>query len=268
MTTETLAQVHAEADTTVHAAEQEAQEAAALVTALEERVRDGDDAVTPEEVASARELGRFARLRAEAAQRKADRAKQAARLTACAELRAEIETAATDTGARFVELLRAAEAAVLAFVTEVDERNTQLKTWRQRMHDLAVPEHRSPLTPPVEHGHLGWDNTASEITAGRRRLRPHDPDRSLAMMLRQLADTYRRANPGQELRLDLHQVAHWIDPYAELAKIDTPTDESANLRFFRGENGAVFTLDREPTEAERPHLVEITRQQAQEAWRQ
>ncbi|MYU51297.1 MULTISPECIES: hypothetical protein [Streptomyces] len=55
-------------------AEQEAAEAEQLLAALEERVRDGDEHVTSQQLADARELGRFATLRAEAARRKADRA--------------------------------------------------------------------------------------------------------------------------------------------------------------------------------------------------
>ncbi|KPC91905.1 hypothetical protein [Streptomyces albus] len=55
-------------------AEHEATEAEQLLAALEERVRDGDEKVTAQQLADARELGRFAKLRAEAARRKADRA--------------------------------------------------------------------------------------------------------------------------------------------------------------------------------------------------
>jgi hypothetical protein len=228
MTTETtLAQVHAEGAATVHAAEQEAQEATALVEALEEKVRDGDDAVTPEELASARELGRFARLRAEAAQRKADRARQAARLAACEELRREIEQYADGSGERFAELLRDVETAVRAFIGAVEQRNTHLRTWRQRMHQLGVPAHRSPSVRPAEHGHLGHDPGNSELIAGRRRLRPTDPDRPLGVLLRRITDDYEakhRQGLGPQIRLDLAALtyAHRVDPYAELAKIDEP----------------------------------------------
>ncbi|MFD8610536.1 hypothetical protein [Streptomyces sp. NPDC059631] len=58
----------------IEQAEQEASEAEQLLAALEERVRDGDEDVTAQQLADARELGRFAKLRAEAARRKADRA--------------------------------------------------------------------------------------------------------------------------------------------------------------------------------------------------
>ncbi|GHA19696.1 hypothetical protein ACFOOM_10075 [Streptomyces echinoruber] len=58
----------------VEQAEQEAAKAEQLLAALEERVRDGDEQVTAQQLADARELGRFAKLRAEAARRKAERA--------------------------------------------------------------------------------------------------------------------------------------------------------------------------------------------------
>ncbi|MEU2596970.1 hypothetical protein ABZ669_06830 [Streptomyces hirsutus] len=54
-------------------ADAEAREADDLLAALEERVRDGDDKDTPQQISEQRELGRFARLRAEAARRKAER---------------------------------------------------------------------------------------------------------------------------------------------------------------------------------------------------
>lgn len=58
----------------VTAAEQEAAEAVQLLDALEEAVRDGNPEVTPQQLTEQRELGRFARLRAEAARRKVERA--------------------------------------------------------------------------------------------------------------------------------------------------------------------------------------------------
>jgi hypothetical protein len=59
-------------------AEAEAREADNLLAALEEKVRDGDDDITPAALAEQRELSRFAKLRAEAARRKATRTAAAA----------------------------------------------------------------------------------------------------------------------------------------------------------------------------------------------
>ncbi|QRX90852.1 hypothetical protein [Streptomyces noursei] len=61
----------------VEQAEQEAAEAEQLLAALEERDRDGDKQVTAQRFTDARELGRFAKLHAEAARRKAVRAAEA-----------------------------------------------------------------------------------------------------------------------------------------------------------------------------------------------
>ncbi|MER6361554.1 hypothetical protein [Kitasatospora sp. NPDC001527] len=58
-------------------ADQEVTEAEQLLAALEDRVRDGDDTVTAEQVEEARGLRRFAQLRREAAQRKAEKARLA-----------------------------------------------------------------------------------------------------------------------------------------------------------------------------------------------
>jgi hypothetical protein len=63
---------------TVEDAEQEAREAEALAVELEERVRQGDPDVTADQIAEAERLGRFARLRVEAATRKATERRRAA----------------------------------------------------------------------------------------------------------------------------------------------------------------------------------------------
>lgn len=69
MSTETPEQI-------IATAEQETAEAEQLVTALEDRVMDGDDTVTPAQIEEARGLRRFAQLRREAAAKKAAKAKQ------------------------------------------------------------------------------------------------------------------------------------------------------------------------------------------------
>lgn len=74
MTTTTTADRPEAGAEIVGQAEQEATEAEQLLAALEERARDGDEHVTAQQLTDARELGRFATLRAEAARRKADRA--------------------------------------------------------------------------------------------------------------------------------------------------------------------------------------------------
>ena len=69
--------------------EQEHDNAVGLVDALEERVREGDASVSPDEIASARSLVRFARLRMDAAVRREAREDAERKSTALAGLRAE-----------------------------------------------------------------------------------------------------------------------------------------------------------------------------------
>ena len=139
----------------VTTAVQEADEAADLAAALEERVRNGDDTVTPNEIANARELGRFAQLRADATRRRAEAAKREARLVDLAQLKADIDEHQGDNGDQGAELLDTAYKALVAYVQHVHTHNTQVRDWRKRLTALDVPEHLSPFTPPAEHGHLG-----------------------------------------------------------------------------------------------------------------
>ncbi|MES9804977.1 hypothetical protein [Streptomyces cinereoruber] len=172
--TNSLAAARTKADNDVADAEQEAQEAAALVTALEERVRDGDDTVTPEQIASARELSNFARLRADATARKATEAKRTARLAACEELRSEIDDYQADNGDQAVKLLDTAYAALVAYITHVQDHNDLIRSWRERMTQLKVPQHSSPTIPPAEHANLGQGHH-SAVVAGSTEYRPLTP---------------------------------------------------------------------------------------------
>lgn len=138
---------------TVATAEDEATEAAALVATLEERVKDGDESVTPAELESARQLKGFAKLRQEAAARKAKKAREAERQRLLGELRTEIEAASPTSRAELAELLKTAEDAVLAFVTACGERNATVSSWQHRMIALGVPTLTTPQ-PPAEHQYM------------------------------------------------------------------------------------------------------------------
>lgn len=138
---------------TVATAQDEATEAAALAAALEERVKDGDESVTPAELENARQLKGFAKLRQEAAARKAERAREAERQRLLAELRTEIESASPTSRAELAKLLKVAEGAVLAFVAACNERNTTVQSWQHRMIALGVPTLNAPQ-PPAEHQHM------------------------------------------------------------------------------------------------------------------
>lgn len=138
---------------TVATAEDEATEAAALVATLEERVKDGDESVTPAELESARQLKGFAKLRQEAAARKAKKAREAERQRLLGELRTEIEAASPTSRAELAELFKTAEAAVLAFVAACGERNATVSSWQHRMIALGVPTLTTPQ-PPAEHQYM------------------------------------------------------------------------------------------------------------------
>lgn len=257
---ETLAGRRRREDDTVAAAETEVAEAERLVATLEERVREGDEDVTPEEIATAREMGRFARLRAEAAARKARKTKEAARLAACEDLRHEIEQYATGTGTELAGLLQAAQDAVTAFVHAVDSRNVQVQTWNDRIRALGIPEHISPVSPPAGHGRLG--HRGSRVIAGRRVLEPLDADHWLSGMLH--AVTY----PSTDRRVQIAPQDTGPDLYDRLGAVDAVAPEPpADLVFFRGPNGAVsyFSPDRVPAAADLARLG-LTRVSRKEAW--
>lgn len=250
-------------DSIVTTAEQEAAEAEDLAAALAERVRDGDD-VEPAELANAEQLGRFARLRVEAARRKVERAKTAARLADCKALCEEIESYASGTGERFAELLATAETAIRAFVAAVDERNQHIAVWRQRMHNLQVPAHGNPLVPPKEHGRLGWTEHDGQVIGGRRRMMQTSPERWLNSMLCHVtldmpvkhfnSVVMGGAQPRDEL-------------YDQLASLDAPAaDAPTNLVFYRGENGAIHSYDPDlvppPEDLKRLKMTRVSREEA------
>lgn len=152
----------------VQAAEQEASSAEAEVTALEERVRAGDESVTHEQIERQRGLSRFAKLRAEAAVRKAERSKQAERLKQLDALRQEIEADSAGVGEQFAKALRKAEAALTEVFRIERERNEKVGGWRQRAIALDVPEHNSPVAPTAESCGLGVQRNG-KLIAGERR---------------------------------------------------------------------------------------------------
>ncbi|MFE5296409.1 hypothetical protein [Streptomyces sp. NPDC056632] len=104
-------------------AQREAEEARALVGALAERVRDGDDAVTGADINAQRQLAEFAELRVTAAERKLAAAVDAhrdARARAAAErIRALVAEDSTDA---LCDAAQAVVTAVRALVRAADER--------------------------------------------------------------------------------------------------------------------------------------------------
>lgn len=189
----------------VEQAEQEATEAAQLLAALEERVREGDEQVTPQQLAQARELGRFAALRTEAARRKAERAaaKEAearrARTTAEAVALLDQQAAPVAVAAAYATA-RTALVALLAAVTDHDDAIrkaaymlrqagaapiTRYVPVQRGEHTFSEPEYApaSRTAPTVEPQH---HTAALSIETGRTRL-PVGTGPTLATLL---ADTF------------------------------------------------------------------------------
>lgn len=139
----------------VATAEAEAREATALAQALEDSIKDGDETVTPQALEEARSLRGFAKLRTEAAQRKAERAREAERQRQLRALRTEMKERPGLDRKRLAALLRTAEEALGAFVQTTKEHNDQVRTWHERMLALQVPQLTNPA-PPAEHARLAW----------------------------------------------------------------------------------------------------------------
>ncbi|MFR0359081.1 hypothetical protein [Streptomyces sediminimaris] len=172
----------------ITAAEQEAHDAEELITALEERVRDGDTDVSPEQLAAQRDLGRFARLRAEAARRKHERAlaadrdqraqdaAQRARQLLADDSTEPILDAAQDAVtalARLAKLARDRNTAVQDVATQVVDANEELK-----QAGAATP------WPMNEHGvRAGHVPVPSVTVSGHGRVQAADPGELAAAAL-------------------------------------------------------------------------------------
>jgi len=131
----------AQAEADYLAAEREAVAADEHAEALAERVREGDDTVTAEQLDAAQKAGMFARLRAEAAQRKARRAAEAAEQ---AHRQALTEQAVTlvDEQADPVSVAKAyeqARAAVAALVNAVDTHDGAVRQAAALLREAGAP---------------------------------------------------------------------------------------------------------------------------------
>jgi hypothetical protein len=171
-------------------AAREAEEAQQLVATLEARVVDGDDMVTAQEIEQARSLGRFARLRATAAQRCAERARVAARLE---RLEVVAERMRDHGGgadaARYLELLATIEDAAAALLEFTVERDVLIGSWRAVMHREGVPVRSGSHPLPVaEHGRVGWSNTSGHaVFVDDRAITPINPAELLAAAVQRAA---------------------------------------------------------------------------------
>lgn len=126
----------------VAAAEQEAAAAEQQLATLEERVRDGDTTVTPAAITEQREAGMFARLRVEAAHRKAVRRQQeeAARQHAAAAAQVRAEVADDDNSTdHIVTALETFQQAARAFLDAAQDHNDRVTRWARLIGSANVP---------------------------------------------------------------------------------------------------------------------------------
>lgn len=252
-------QVEPVTDEDVVTTEQEAAEAEAEIGRLEERVLAGDETVTPEQIEKQRGLSRFAKLRAEAAARKAARSKQAERLKRCDALRQEIEAHSTGVGEQLAKALRKAEAALTAVYELEVERNRKVGEWRARAHDLGVPEHRSPFAPPAEHAHLGLE--ARKIIAGRRRLdNVVDVEHWVGLVVARAKEaTTRHGHSGTKTTADPFEYAVKVDAAEE-------TEPPQDVEFWQNvETGGIWQMGVGRGPVDDPKMRQISRREAERA---
>ncbi|MBT2207027.1 hypothetical protein [Actinomadura sp. NEAU-AAG7] len=205
---------------------QEAQEAARLVEALEERVRDGDTDVTAAQIEAQRDLARFAALRAEATARKVERARQAARLRTLGDLADQMRNRSDQDAATYAELLHTIETAVTTLITYTAERDERLNTWRRTMHDHDVPQGNGGqgIVQTEAHGRVGWgDNGNRPLYVDGEFVEHIEPGTLvLAALHRAVRDTggrpLRSGVGGSEIRL--HPIGQgWLDdPAAQIQR--------------------------------------------------
>jgi hypothetical protein len=149
--TRTPADEVAAADAELLAAEQAAADAEQAAEALAEQVRDGDDDVTPEQLDTVQKAGMFARLRAEAAQRKArkaaERAEQA-RVTALTEQAVTLlDTQANP--ADIAKLYETARAANLALAAAVDRHDDAVTEALRLLAEAGAPAMQVEVSVPA-----------------------------------------------------------------------------------------------------------------------
>lgn len=125
--TQTLQEAGAAGRDDVDSAKQEAREAEQLLAALEERVRGGDPGVKPAELRDARELVGFARLRVEAAERRAAQRATEARHALYADLGAEARALDVGDGTAITGAFTDALAALRRLWDVAEQRSTTLR---------------------------------------------------------------------------------------------------------------------------------------------
>lgn len=236
----------------VAAAERDAADAEALAASLEEAVRNGDDTVTPDAIVNQKNLGMFARLRAEATKRKLAKAKEAQRLAALAVIHDEIHEYGDSVGDELAKLLAACHDANNAYRAAVKAHNAKVAEWHQRAAVLGVPEGMSAPRPPAQHGRLAIRSDATVIRADMLKLdsvtvKSHEVD--------DLAD---------RIATEPHNADTLIDHLRTHTAVQAAGKE-AGLHYYRGSGGAVIGYDKPFTDADAKNRG-LTKLSDQEVW--
>ncbi|MFF2749552.1 hypothetical protein ACFVVA_28920 [Kitasatospora sp. NPDC058048] len=150
------------------AADQEVTEAEQLLAALEDRVRDGDDTVTPTQVEEARGLRRFAQLRREAAQRKAEAARKVETNTEASRRRDAFLASIADCTPEAIEAAaKRAEDALFELLTLVDRRNAAIQSALPQLASPVCYESDRKISASYEHLTITIDGTVYHPLAGK-----------------------------------------------------------------------------------------------------
>ncbi|WP_113717305.1 hypothetical protein [Arthrobacter dokdonensis] len=236
-------------DADVDAADAAAKEAQDLVAELEEKVINGDDTVTPDQIVAQESLGRFARLRAAATRRKADAAKEAARLRDCQILHDEMTDYASKDGQRLANLYQAIYDAREEFQAVVEERNATVASWHRRAEALGIAQDDGRPVPKENDGRVSLGRgTLSIRTEGTVFAIEHVPNYL--------------GSHDSPIRFDAETVAARV---AKLRKIDEPDHRAIAEYIYKGANGAIVQRDRPFTAEEVSHLG-VRLVGAAEAW--
>jgi hypothetical protein len=206
-------------------AEQEALEAVRLVEALEERVRQGDETLSPAEIATQRDAADFAKLRADSVRRKVEQSRDAARLRILGDLADAMRTRTSEDAAIYGRLLAAIEDAVTDLVTYTETRDAAINDWRRVMHeqDVAHGPGGHGRAQPEHNGRVGWsDNGDRSVYVDGEILAPLEPGVVVLAALhraRQGTGHVLRSGPsGSEFRLP-DVGPQWVsDPAGQIAK--------------------------------------------------
>ncbi|MFK0296707.1 hypothetical protein ACIQU6_40405 [Streptomyces sp. NPDC090442] len=205
MTTTTTTADRPEPAPEIKQAEQEVAEAEQLLAALEERVRDGDEQVTAQQLTDARELGTFAKLRAEAARRKAERAAAKAAETERARITADAVALAEQTAdpAHVATAYQQARAALATLIDAVHTHDDALAEAAALLRHVGAP----PLSRfvPVQRGEYTFSEP-ERVPASRTAPTVHQERHSAALSLK-TGHTHNAIGTGPVLVTLLDEIA-------------------------------------------------------------